>query len=61
MGLFEQSLALKIYLKVPPEYWATVYRNGQLEFGRSVDELITFLPELNSYIGYWLGVFVYYN
>nr|CAD2169793.1 unnamed protein product [Meloidogyne enterolobii] len=41
-------------LWVPPDYWATVYRNGQLEFGRSVDELITFLPELNSYIGYWI-------
>ncbi|CAK5074505.1 unnamed protein product [Meloidogyne enterolobii] len=53
---FEQNLALKIYLKVPPDYWATVYRNGQLEFGRSVDELITFLPELNSYIGYWFRV-----
>nr|CAD2175885.1 unnamed protein product [Meloidogyne enterolobii] len=43
---------------VPPDYWATVYRNGQLEFGRSVDELITFLPELNSYIGYWLRVLI---
>ena len=47
-------------MQLPPDYWVTIYKNGQIEPGRTQRDFIDF-PDLPSvYIGYWYDEFCFY-
>lgn len=53
------------YVKVGEEFWSTVYDNGLIQEGRSLDDFIHFKvvrDDLNveAFIGFWLVLYISY-
>jgi hypothetical protein len=45
--------------KLPPDYWVTIYRNGQIESGRNQREFIEFPEMEGTSLGYWFEAFLF--